>query len=80
MGQGGSLYGFVGRNGQFERFRAGAFLQADVAAFLPDYDPAISLKSFDNLGVGEAGNLGHTAISSCSESAAEAASSSTGSR
>ena len=68
------------RHRQFQRLVLSAFLEADMAALLPDNHPAIPLESANEPGVGQTGDLGHTAISSSSAPGEYASSSSTGSR
>ena len=70
VSEGGSLDRFVRRYGKIECFQGEVLSQTDMTPFLPDDHPAVALKSFNDFDVGKAGNLGHTAMSSCSALAA----------
>ena len=80
VGKRGSLDGPVGGDGELERLRGRVLLQANVAAFLSDNNPAVTLESADDPIIGQAWDLAHTATSSCSAFGMPAVSSSTGSR
>lgn len=67
MGKGGSLDRTVNGNGKLQCFRGSVLLQPDMAAFLPDDDPSVSLKCPDDLIIWQARNDGHTASSMISE-------------
>ena len=76
----GPLDGAMSYDRDLERLRGQVLLHPDVAASLPHDDPTVSLQGTHDLFVGQAGDLGHTAISTASASGLITASSSTGSR
>jgi hypothetical protein len=48
MRQGGSFDGLMGRNNQLQDFIGKVFVKPNVAPFLTDHYPAVTLKGSDN--------------------------------
>jgi len=80
MRQSGSFDGPMCRNNQLQDFIGKVFVKPNVAPFLTDHDPAVTLKGSDNAIVPETGDFGHRVIRTVSALAIVETSSSTGSR
>jgi hypothetical protein len=80
MRQGGSFDGPMGRDNQLQYFIGKVFVKPNVAPFLTDYYPAVTLKGSDNPIVPQTRDFGHRVISTLSALAIAETSSSTGSR
>ncbi len=61
----------MGGDGEFEELIVGALLQADMATFLTDDNPAVPLQGAKYFVEIETGDFAHMAISSCSVSGAK---------